>query len=218
MSTKYKVLCLIMTFALVFTLIPGTTFAADPKIVLTTIKTDVSGATKVSGYISNITQAEVTFIMYYEEVENIIYINQIKSGNNGAFLFEFNVDAKWSEKNVIYSIGSDSGATAYRSTYTMPYMPPGFKHIENNSVIYGHDAYTLDTIYLAPQYVKDSIVYGGNIIYFKLGDSWYDLLNPNATSSDFLIQKNASESNDVKAKTAPLRYYYIRGNKTEFAN
>ena len=213
---KYRILSIILVFVLVFSFsVP--VVHADPSIVVTSITVDVAGSAKVIGYISGApAESQVTFFMNYGD--EIVYIDQIATGNNGAFLFVFHIDAKYSEKTVTYAIGSDTGAKAYQAEYTMPFMPPGFKHIENNSVIYGKDAYTVDSIYFCTEYITESIVYGGNIIYFKIGDKWYNLLNSKATSSDFLVSANASADDTVKAATAPLRYYYIRGRKTQFAN
>lgn len=213
---KYKILSIILAFALIFCFSVPDVHAAS-AIVVTSINVDVAGSAKITGYIPGApAKSQVTFLMQHGN--EIVYINQIECGNNGAFLFEFHVDAKYSEKTVTYGIGSDTGATSYRTEYKMPFMPPGFKHIENNSVIYGKDAYTTDSIYFCTEYITDSILYGGNSIYFKLGNRWYNLLNSKATSSDFLVSANASADDTVKAATAPLRYYYIRGNKTKFTN
>lgn len=217
---RKKILSLILVFALIFTLaVPS---ANSATIVQTSMTVDMTGACKLIGYVSGGAGCEVTFLMWYgsnpSTKANWIYVDQVTAGNNGTFLFQFQIDAKWSEKTVNYAIGSDSGAASLKKTYTLPYLPPGFEHITNNSVIYGHDAYTTDSIYLSdPVTVTDSIIHGGNVIYFKIGDKWYDLLNSNATSSNFFTASNATADDTVKKATSPLRYYYYKSRKCEFA-
>jgi len=213
---KYKLLSIILAFVLVFTLSVPTAHAA-PSITVTTLTVDMSGVGKIIGYIQEAPEdTEVT--LFITCGSDIVYIDQITAGNNGSFLFKIKIDAKYSEKNIDINIGSNSGASAYRTVYKLPYMPPGFEHIDNNSVIYGHDAYTANSIYLADSLtVTDSIIHGGNIIYFKIGDRWYDLMNPKATSSAFFVPENATPNATVKAKTAPLRYYYYGAQIVEFA-
>lgn len=213
---KYRFLSIILTFLFVLSLwIP--TAHATPSITVTTMTVDMTGATKLIGYISEGGSGKEVSL-YITCGEEIVYINQATTGNNGTFLFKFGIDAKYSEKTITYGIGSDAGTEVYRSTYVLPYMPPGFEHIENNSVLYGHDAYTSNSIYLADSWtVTDSIIFGGNIIYFKIGDKWYDLMNPKATSSAFFVAENATPNATVKANTAPLRYYYYGAKIVEFA-
>ncbi len=213
---KYKLLSIILAFVLVFSLSVPTAHAA-PSITVTTLSVDMSGAGKIIGYIQGAPkETEVTLLITCGS--DIVHIDQITAGNNGSFLFKLKVNAKYSEKKINVNIGSNAGATPYSVTYTLPYMPPGFEHIDNNSVIYGHDAYTANSIYLADSLtVTDSIIYGGNIIYFKIGDKWYDLMNPKATSSAFFVAENATPNATVKAKTAPLRYYYYGGKIVDFA-
>lgn len=213
---KYKLLSIILAFVLVFTLSVPTAHAA-PSITVTTLTVDMSGVGKIIGYIQEAPE-DTEVSLFITCGSDIVYIDQITAGNNGSFLFKIKIDAKYSEENININIGSNSGASAYRTVYKLPYMPPGFEHIDNNSVIYGHDAYTANSIYLADSLtVTDSIIHGGNIIYFKIGDRWYDLMNPKATSSAFFVPENATANATVKAKTAPLRYYYYGAQIVEFA-
>ncbi len=214
---KYKFLGILLAFILVFASSVPIAYA-EPTIAVTSMSVDMSGSTKLIGYISEaVAKNQVTLLVTYGE--EIVYIDQVETGNNGTFLFKFTIDAKYSEKTITYNIGSDTGAKAYKANYKLPYMPPGFEHIENNSVIYGHDAYTANSIYLSDSMtVTDSIIHGGNIIFFKIGDKWYDLMNPKATSSAFFVDENATADSKVKTKTAPLRYYYYGSKVTEFAN
>ncbi|MBQ8588348.1 MAG: hypothetical protein IJ454_03045 [Clostridia bacterium] len=213
---KHKLLSIILAFILVFTLSVPTAHASL-SITVTTLTVDMSGVGKIIGYIQGAPEdTEVSLFITYGS--DIVYIDQITAGNNGSFLFKIKINAKYSEKDININIGSNSGASPYTSVYKLPYMPPGFEHIDNNSVIYGHDAYTANSIYLADSLtVTDSIIHGGNIIYFKIGDRWYDLMNPKATSSAFFVAENATPNATVKANTAPLRYYYYGGKIVDFA-
>ncbi len=214
---KYKILSIILALVLAFTLSVPVAYA-EPTTTVTSMTVDMTGSTKLIGYISEaVVNNQVTLLVTYGE--EIVYIDQVSTGNNGTFLFKFTIDAKYSEKTITYNIGSDTGAKVYTANYKLPYMPPGFEHIENNSVIYGHDAYTANSIYLSDSItVTDSIIHGGNIIFFKIGDKWYDLMNPKATSSAFFVEENATADSKVKTQTAPLRYYYYGSKITEFAN
>ena len=92
-------------------------------------------------------------------------------------------------------------------------LPPNVHNISNGSVIYGADAYTPDSVYLAGTYVADSIVNGGNRIYYKFGDKYYDLLDENATSNAYLVAENAMPSAEVNK--IKLRYYYQTARRVD---
>ena len=73
--------------------------------------------------------------------------------------------------------------------------------------------YTPDSVYLTGTYVADSIVNGGNVIYYKLGDKYYDLLDENATSNAYLVAENAMASAEVNK--IKLRYYYQTARRVD---
>lgn len=77
---------------------------------------------------------------------------------------------------------------------------------------FGTDA-DADSVYLTGTYVADSIVNGGNVIYYKFGDKYYDLLDENATSNAYLVAENAMASAEVNK--IKLRYYYQTARRVD---
>ena len=185
-------------------------------IVIDTFTVDDGGNVRVIGHITNPSKsgAQIAYLITVKgNPDEIVYINQMETGNNGTFYISHPIDASFSEKTVIVRFGSDTKATQ-SFEYTLSSIPPGIEQVVNNSVLYGKDVYTLDSFYLNADYVSDSIASGGNVIYYKIGDLWYNLLDEKATSSAFLVPENAVTYEEIKAK--PLRYYYMQGKKIDF--
>ncbi len=185
-------------------------------IVIDTFTVDDGGNVRLIGHVTNPSDSEIQvayLITVKGEPHKIVYINQMETGNNGTFYISHAISAEFSETPVVIKLGSDTKAQ-YSFEYTLSTIPPGIEQVSNNSVLYGKDVYTLDSIYLNAQYVADSIAIGGNVIYFKIGDLWYNLLDEKATSSAFLVPENAVTYEEIKAK--PLRYYYMQGKKIDF--
>lgn len=198
--------------------------SAESEIIIDNWFIDETGAGEVYGYVSNYSvDTQVTFLAVSDDGsgqgiisgDTIFAINQITVGNNGAFLFEFYVPSKFSAQYAVLRVGSNSGAEAVTIACNMPTIPPGIENVPSNSVIYGADTYRVESIYLTSEYVSDSIIYGGNKIYYKLGGMWYDLLDPEADTAAYLVPKNAV-SNSVM-KSLDLRYYYGTKRRLEFA-
>ena len=225
MYRVYKLLTALL--AAVMILAPTAVFAAnDSEIIIDSVKVDSTGAAEAIGHITNATAytQATNLVMTKDGNENgtiitgdtVLWIDQITVGRNGTFLFKFSVPPKFSKDMVVFRFGTDSGAESVSIDYEIPELPPDITCVANNSALYGQDVYTLDSIYLKAQYVTDSIIHGGNIIYYKIGGRWYDLLDPAATSSAYLVSANAESDTDMKK--LPLRYYYTTAKKTDFAN
>lgn len=211
--------------AVVIILAPAAVFAAnDSEIIIDSVSVDNTGAAEAIGHITNATaDTQATNLVMTKggsgngtvlTGDTVLWIDQITVGRNGTFLFKFNVPPKFSKDTVVFRFGTDSGAESVSIDYEIPELPPDITCVANNSALYGRDVYTLDSAYLKAQYVTDSIIHGGNIIYYKIGGRWYDLLDPAATSSAYLVSANAESDTDMKK--LPLRYYYTTGKRVEF--
>lgn len=220
---KDKFILLWLVIMLVIPLNITQSYGASTNMVLDSVTVRDSGIVKLIGHISGLTagrSAQVTLLVFEgEEVtasNQIAYINQTgTTGNNGTFAYEFRLDQKWSNKTLTVKFGSDANASA-KTTITTHVIPPRLANIVSNSVIYGVDAYYLrDNKDLNAETVADSIVTGGNVIYYKVDDYWYDLMDERCTSAAFLTKENAVSYTFMQ--TVPLRYYYIDGKKLTFA-
>ena len=211
---RKNLLCAIVAIAIL--IVPTGTGASanNPEIVLGSIYSDQTGYMRVVGHITAYeAKSQVTFLALAPGDE-IAYINQIQIGNNGTFLFECSFPSKYSEDTITIRIGSNTGANVFSTTHTLSTIPPGIENVENNSVLYGCDVYTLDSIYLASDYVYNSIFSGGNRIYYKIGDLWYNLMDSRATSAAFLVPENAVPFSEVQA--IKLGTYYIHAKSVSF--
>lgn len=139
--------------------------------------------------------------------DDIIYIDQSKVGNNGTFLFRHSVTQNWSDADSVLTFGSSRETKVATTELHIPELPPDLSIIDNNSVMYGRDLYYLQGAYTKDvDCIADSLAFGGNHIFFKIGDNYYDLLNSHATSNDYLVKENAVSISTVE-KLVP-RYYY----------
>ena len=199
--------------------------ADGAQITVASVSVDDTGYGEISGYISDYDKdTQITcLVMSGPKSDNgtmitndsIIWIDQMTVGRNGVFLFTYFVPSKWSKQEAIVRVGGTGVTTPYNGTCTIPELPPDIGNVVNNSVLYGQDVYTLDSVYLTYDYVADSIVNGGNVIYFKIGDHWYNLLDSTATSNAYLVEANAV--NDSEVARLPLRWYYVHARRVDFA-
>ena len=212
--------------ALVLLLCPITIHSAENAVVIDSAQINKMGICELIGHIDNApagTQVAILVTLAGTDltnvenltIDNLIWIDQITLGNNGAFLTEFIVGRKYANQKIDIRIGEGFGGTTAVKTFTVPKLEPNAYSVGTNSILYGNDVYNARSLYLTTKYVTDSIVSGGNVIYYKLGDNWYNLLDPEATSAAYLVSKNAVDTETVNAR--PLRYYYSIFAKTEFA-
>lgn len=235
MKTK-RITSIILAIMLIFTSF-SIVVSADPTptavIKVITCDIDETGHGEVYGYVENNTSNnslnnQITFLLSTIEnlsnigsgvdTNNIIaYINQETLGNNDSFLFEFQIADKFFNKQLYLKMGHVEAET-YNETIAIPEDGAPFRlhNISNGSVIYGLDAYTLDSTNLTATTVADSIIYGGNKIYYKIGNRWYDLLNENATDNSYLVEQNAENIETMEQLN--LRYYYKFNYRFDFIN
>lgn len=143
----------------------------------------------------------------------VAWLGQEGTGNNGTFLFQFSVPESFSETKLIVRLTSSYGDIAV-TNIDIPALPPGIEVVEDNSVIYGRDAFYVPGVFYTPDNIADSIVYGGNNIYFKIGGLWYDLMDEKAADNSFLVKENATPEKIIVGLKP--RYYYSMTNKIEF--
>ena len=220
-TTRY--LSLFLAVCILF--IPISVFSEDqsaPKvaaIVITTLEVDSAGHATVIGYIptANATTQVTCLVMDSETLQTadqIAWIDQMTVGYNGTFLTQFYIPDRFSGKTLYFRFGSDADTETITEKYELGTILPGIENITNGSVIYGVDAYMCDSGYLTPENVANSIVYGGNKIYFKIGNRWYDLLNTEATSNEYLKAENAMS--DTEVQKISIRYYYTSAKRIEY--
>lgn len=171
------------------------------------IKTQITCVVGSENLFDNYTIIEKNFNM-----DNLVHIDQVSTGNNGTFLIQFVVDKKWSEKTLVVKGGTLYGDN-YTTTIQLPELPPGIEIVNNNSVLYGRDAYYVPGTYYTPNNIADSIAYGGNNVYFKIGDNWYNLMDEKAVDNSFLVKANATPSENIVALNP--RYYYAMTNRIQ---
>lgn len=220
-TTRY--LSLFLAICILF--IPISVFSEEqsaPKvaaIVITTLEVDSAGYATVIGYIptANATTQVTCLVMDSETLQTadqIAWIDQMTVGYNGTLLTQFYIPDRFSGKTLYFRFGSDAGTDTITEKYELGTILPGIENITNGSVIYGTDAYMCDSGYLTAENVADSIVHGGNKIYFKIGNMWYDLLNTEATSNEYLKADNAMTAAEVQKIS--IRYYYTSAKRIEY--
>lgn len=219
-----KIIGIFTVLALI--LCPVTTCSAGDGVFIDRAKVNGIGFCEVIGHIDNApegTQIAILVTLAGTDVskpenltmDNLIWIDQLTLGNNGTFLTEFPVGRRRANQKIDIRIGESFGGTTVAKTVTVPKLEPNAYSVGSNSILYGVDIYNPKGLYLTVNNVTNSIVTGGNIIYYKLGDNWYNLLDPEATSTAYLVAENAVDAEIVNVM--PLRYYYSLLLKYEFA-
>ena len=190
------------------------------KIIIDSVEVNKMGEGTIIGHVTDgVVGTQITCIVgtpdlfkadgYLDEskfdMNHIMHIDQVGTGNNGTFLIEFGVDSKWSGHEAKIIFGCSYGINAWHN-FTIPELPPGLEVVSNNSVLYGRDVFYVNSYGYTPNNIASAIAAGGNNIYFYLGESWYNLLDPKATDKSFLVSSNASKLADVEALKP--RYYW----------
>lgn len=200
--------------------------AAEPEITILSTEMNNDGTFEVIGRVENAAVGtQVSFLMCSEDVwdttghiveskletDSVAYIDQVGTGNNGTFIVQGQVSEKWENQTLRFA-GASSYGGYYTQTMSAPEISPyDIDIIDNNSVMYGRDAYLVTGAFYNADNIAISIKDGGNRIYYKLGDKWYDLLDPDALDNSFLVSKNAIS--DSKVEECKPRYYYNMSEK-----
>lgn len=192
-----KSICFLLLFSLIltlfaFTVVYGSTVSYNVNLY-------EGGRIEASGNISSGSGKQLTFLVRTTDATQIVYIDQIVSTTNGTFLFRFTLPSTWKGATLDFTVGGEDVTTPMKKTLTIPDFPININSIENNSVRVGFDVYQMFSPYYISDNVVTSIVSGGNTIYYKIGDVWYDILDERATSAAFLIPQNAVNPEIVTA-------------------
>ena len=223
---KKRIIAFVCAVALLVAGYPITSASAvEPEITIISAEIDNTGAFEVIGQVEGATVGtQVSFLMCPENVwdttghiseskfkaDYIAYIDQVGTGNNGTFIIQGQVAEKWQNQTLRFA-GASSYGGYYTQSISVPEMSYGIDIIENNSVIYGRDAYLVTGAFYNADNIATSIKDGGNRIYYKIGDKWYDLLDPDALDNSFLVSENAIS--DSKVEECKPRYYYNMSEK-----
>ena len=225
---KKRIIAIVLAVVLTVVAYPITSLSAvEPEITIISAEIDSTGAFEVIGQVEGATVGtQVSFLMCPKDAwdttgypiqsklnaDYIAYIDQVGTGNNGTFIVQGQVAEKWKNQTLRFA-----GASSYGGYYTQAISVPSISYdigiVENNSVIYGRDAYLVTSAFYNADNIAISIKEGGNRIYYKLGDKWYDLLDPDALDNSFLVSKNAISDSEVE-KCKP-RYYYNMTDKID---
>ena len=141
------------------------------------------------------------------DMNHVMHIDQVGTGNNGTFLIEFGVDKKWSNHDAKIIFGCTYGVNAWYD-FTVPELPPGIEVISNNSVLYGREIFYVNSFGYIPENIATALSRGGNNIYFFFGDSWYNLMSEAAVDNSFLVKDNASPTSEIE-KLRPSYYWGV---------
>lgn len=220
---------LILSVALLISTSVFPVYAKTGDIVLETLVVTETGYVEVYGYVDGYTTQEnlqVSFLLIEgtdwnvlntSNASNVIaYIDQQGTSNNGTFLFKCQLNDRHIGKTLTLGMNHQNGDSTTLLKETINPEDDGIllRNIANNDVIYGLDAYQLTSPQLTARNVADSLTYGGNKIYYKLGNNWYDLLDERATDNSFLVSSNKTTFTTMQA--LDLRYYYKGNEKLEF--
>lgn len=210
-----KKISIILLFSLLF-MFSSVTNTDSAHIIDYTITLYEGGNIEVQGIISSGPDQQVTLLVHTpgsltglpqsELMEHIAFIDQVKSTTNGTFLIRFTLHPKWQGQELQFNVGGTDVDEPLRKIVTIPTYPININSVENNSVRVGIDVYHLSSPAYTPDNVVNSLIEGGNTIYFKLGGRWYNLLDSRATSAEYFKKENAIDDDIVNAWQLDMWY------------
>ena len=218
---KKRIIAFVFAVVLMVVAYPVTSSGAvEPEITIISAEIDSTGAFEVIGQVEGVAVGtQVSFLMCPEDAfdttghpiqskfnaDYIAYIDQVGTGNNGTFIVQGQVAEKWKNQTLRFA-GASSYGGYYTQTISVPVISYDIGIIENNSVIYGCDAYLVTGTFYNADNIATSIKEGGNNVYFKIGDYWYDLMDAAAVDNSFLVKENSVK--DAEIEDLKPRYYY----------
>ena len=137
----------------------------------------------------------------------IIGIDQMTAGINGGFIFTMGFGII--NDDVEIRVGGNGIDTPALISAHLMTTNATIDEVSNNSVKIGLDVYDLSGDHVTPDNIANSLKVGGNSIAFKIGGKWYDLLNPRADSSAYLVSQNAINETTVHGWV--LNKWYVKG-------
>lgn len=177
--------------------------AATPKGKITSFNVNNLGVAEIMGYVESDKTEQMTILMTTDENtftnDTIMYINQFETGNNGTFYLSFAINEKFTQSPYFLFVGSSvEGFTPLKLNGILPTIPFEIEGVANNALRVGRDIYDIGCDEYTPDNIVKSLKNGGNVIYFKLGDNWYDLLNENITSNEYFNDGNITPKAEIK--------------------
>lgn len=148
---------------------------------------------------------------------HIAYIDQFTTGKNGSFMLKFKLmtdrisSTKGFKKIYIAMNATDCSVSNYAECDVLA-VGGGYADVANNSIRVGCDVYDSTSPALTEDNVLDSIKNGGNELYFKLNNKWYNLLDDKCTDSNYLVSANAVS--DTELKSMGWSKWYKAGTST----
>lgn len=208
-----KILIKSMCLALLFCFVLATPIFVSSSSVNYNVNLYEGGRIDITGNLSSGAGKQITLLVSKSNVgissSTIVFIDQQATTTNGTFLFRFTLPSALRGTTLDFKIGGEDLTVSLQKTLTIPDFPININSVENNSVRVGVDAYQMESSYYIADNVVNSIIEGGNTIYYKIGDRWYNLLDTRATSAEFLIPANAVNPTTVSAWL--LDTWYPRG-------
>lgn len=175
-----------------------------PKVRITKVYLDEysvgNGNFAITGYIENALGNSEATIVICDNAEiidgSIIWIDQVTAGANGAFIFKGDYDAAYGGKTAYINIGATGCDKRARKIIELPFAFNGsIETVANNSAVYGVDVYRVENnADLNAANVRDSILTGGNCLYYKIGGNFYDLLDEDARDSGYFVPEKDRKS------------------------
>lgn len=179
---------------------------------ITSFTVSVDGTAEVTGYFNAPEIPTATLLLVEgDDITNdlvddqIIAIDQRQLGNNGSFYFRVRIRNEHSLKTVTLGIG---GNGVLKKTITLPEIQGIIAAVSNNALRVGNDIYDIGHSAYTPDNISASIEEGGNTIYYKIGDMWFNMLSEDATSIEYFVTANAEPENTVKGWKIDCYYHF----------
>lgn len=151
--------------------------------------------------------------------DDIIMIDQTDNvGSTGEFLFTFSIPSEMSFKTLHILMGTndsnitDGGINGATLKVEVPNISIKLTEIKNQSVRIGNDIYALDSNYYTRDRVVASLKKGNNVIWYKVGNYWYNLLDEDCLSNEYL--KSSNSLKDTILSKFSFGVYYASGTTT----
>ncbi len=214
MKTMKRMLCSVML--LICMAAVHLPVLAEETAVITHFDISPSGVAEICGYVSEKGE-QVAILMTTGDgtvitSETVIYIDQIEAGTNGAFILEFIVPEKWAGGEYTIGVGGQN-VSATRQRGTLGALPAMIYRVDDNSLRVGADIYCFGRF--TSERAADSLAYGGNTVFYKIGGMWFDLMDEEAVSSAYLAIENAVPEEEYASWE--IRTYYAPGQIWEGA-
>lgn len=151
--------------------------------------------------------------------DDIVMIDQSDNvGSTGEFLFKFNIPSSLSLKMINIALGTNDSKITDGGLYgdflkiEVPNISLKLSEIKNQSVRIGNDIYAIDSNYYKRDRIVASLKKGNNVMWYKVGNYWYNLLDENCLSNEYFKSKNSLT--DSVLEKFMFGVYYASGSTT----